>query len=51
MSIEGIRKRYLFREKWYIKGVGTQGGASLHKNLLSTTPGVFVVNNKIVIMQ
>ena len=36
--IEGIRKWYLFREKWYIKGygVGPRGGASPYKNLLST---------------
>ena len=38
LSIEGIRKGYLFREKWYIKGsgVGPWGGASLYKHLLST---------------
>ena len=37
MSIEGVRKGHLFREKWYIKGcgVGPQGGASPYKNLLS----------------
>ena len=36
----GIRKEYLFREKWYTKGqgVGPRGGASLYKNLLSTPP-------------
>ena len=36
--IEGIRKWYLFREKWYIKGygVGPRGGASPYKNLLCT---------------
>ena len=27
MSIEGIRKEYLFREKWYIKGFGVDLGA------------------------
>ena len=42
LSIEGIRKGYLFREKWYIKeqGVGPRGGASPYKHLLSTPRGV-----------
>ena len=26
MSIEGIQKEYLFREKWYIKGFGADLG-------------------------
>ena len=36
--IEGIRKWYLLREKWYIKGYGggPRGGASPDKNLLTT---------------
>ena len=41
-SIEGIRNGYLFREKWYIKGLrgwnSRGGGTSQYKNLLSTTP-------------
>ena len=42
LSVEGIRKGYLFREKWYIKGKGLDLGAAPppHKNLLSTSPGV-----------
>ena len=38
LSIEGIRKGNLFREKWYMKGlgVGPPGGASQYKKLLST---------------
>ena len=38
-AVEGsARKGNLFREKWYIKGqaVGTRGGVSPYKNLLST---------------
>ena len=40
LSIEGIRKGYLFRKKWYIKGQGfrPQGRTSPYKNLLSTPP-------------
>ena len=39
-SIEGTRKMYLFREKWYIKEeeVGPRGGASPYKHLLSNPP-------------
>ena len=33
MSIERIRKGYLFREKWYINGVGPRVGASPYKHL------------------
>ena len=36
LSIEGIRKGYLFLEKWKIK-VGPRGRASPYKHLLSTT--------------
>ena len=41
MSIEGKRKGYYFCRKWYIKGLllGTRGGASPHKTLLSTPRG------------
>ena len=40
LSIEGIRKGNVFREKWYIKGlgVGPRGGAFPYKHLLSTDP-------------
>ena len=43
LSIEGIRKGYLFREKWNIKGsegVGARGGTSPYKHLLSIPPGL-----------
>ena len=35
LSIEGIQKGYLFRDKWYIKGsgVGPRGGAPQNKHL------------------
>ena len=48
LSIEGVRKGYLFREKWYIKGkgVGPRGGASPYKNLL-TPPGINPVSRQI----
>ena len=38
--IEGVRKGYLSRKKWYIKGqgVGPRDGASPYKNLLNTPP-------------
>ena len=40
LSIEGIRKGYLFCQKWYIKGWWTepQGRVSPYKGLLSTPP-------------
>jgi len=45
LSIEGIRKGYFFREKWYLKGygVGPRGGACPYKNLLSNPPGFSTV--------
>ena len=41
-SKQGMWKGYLFREKWYIKGlgVGPLGEATSYKNLLSTLPGM-----------
>ena len=41
ISLEGIRKGYLFCPKWYIKGegFGPQGGASKYKTLMSAPPG------------
>ena len=49
LSLEGIRKGYLFREKWYIKGkgVGPRGGASPYKNSLSTHRGINPVSRQI----
>ena len=39
-SVEGIRKGYLFYQKWYIKGFGPQGRTSPYKTLLSApVPG------------
>ena len=40
LSIEGTRKGYRFRKKWYTKGwrVGPRGGASPYKHLLSASP-------------
>ena len=37
----GVRKGYLFHEKWYIKGygVGPRGGVSTYQHLLSSPPG------------
>ena len=48
-SVEGIRKDYVFYQKWYIKGqgFGPRGGASPSKTLLSAphppSPGHTVV--------
>ena len=38
---KGIRKGYLFSQKWYVrgKGFGPRGGGSPYKTLLSSPPG------------
>ena len=38
LAMEGIRKRALFCQKWYVKwlGVGPRGGTSSYETLLST---------------
>ena len=43
LPIEGIRKVYLFGQKWYIKGqgVGPRGGASLSKFVAPAAHGAF----------
>ena len=38
-SIEGIRKGYLFRQNWYIKGARPRSGAYSCKTMLSTPRG------------
>lgn len=46
--MEGIRKRALFCQKWYVKwlGVGPRGGTSSYETLLSTPlpppPGLYL---------
>ena len=45
--MEGIRKRALFCQKWYVKwlGVGPRGGSSSYETLLSTPsprPGLYL---------
>ena len=51
--IEGVRKGYLSRKKWYIKGqgVGPRDGASPYKNLLNTPrphpPGLDIHPNEL----
>ena len=39
-STKGVRKGYLFSQKWYIRGegFGPRGGASPYKTLLSSPP-------------
>ena len=51
MSIEGIRKGYLFCQKWYVKGYGgggKVGGPSSYNTLLSAPLAHYVLQREAV---